>query len=461
MSWVMGVWVLVGFGWCWLCWWRKKNEMNGERSGIPNGSMGWPFIGETLDFIASGHTSRPVSFMDKRRSLYGKVFKSHLLGRPIIISTDSEVNKVILRNDGRTFIPYYPKSVTELLGQSSILKINGNLQRRVHGLIGSFLKSPQLKTQITREIEECVELSIGNWKEGQLVHLQDETKDMTFQVLVRALMSTGPGEEMKFLQREFQEFVEGLICLPVKFPGTRLYKSLKAKKRLLKFVKSIVEEKMKRTEKDSVMDVIDVLLNETCDINEQQLSIDFICGNIIEMMIPGEDSVPMIMTLADENTRLKREKTHSGEPYTWTDYMSLPFTQNVINETLRMANIINGVWRKALKDVEIKGYLIPKSWCVLASFSSIHMDEGNYENPYQFNPWRWQGKEASISNNFTPFGGGQRLCPGLELARLEVSIFLHHFITRHRWVAEEDSIVNFPTVKMKRRLPIRVTPIST
>ncbi|XP_058085868.1 3-epi-6-deoxocathasterone 23-monooxygenase CYP90C1 isoform X5 [Magnolia sinica] len=390
MSWVMGVWVLVGFGWCWLCWWRKKNEMNGERSGIPNGSMGWPFIGETLDFIASGHTSRPVSFMDKRRSLYGKVFKSHLLGRPIIISTDSEVNKVILRNDGRTFIPYYPKSVTELLGQSSILKINGNLQRRVHGLIGSFLKSPQLKTQITREIEECVELSIGNWKEGQLVHLQDETKDMTFQVLVRALMSTGPGEEMKFLQREFQEFVEGLICLPVKFPGTRLYKSLK-----------------------------------------------------------------------DENTRLKREKTHSGEPYTWTDYMSLPFTQNVINETLRMANIINGVWRKALKDVEIKGYLIPKSWCVLASFSSIHMDEGNYENPYQFNPWRWQGKEASISNNFTPFGGGQRLCPGLELARLEVSIFLHHFITRHRWVAEEDSIVNFPTVKMKRRLPIRVTPIST
>lgn len=27
----------------------------------------------------------------------------------------------------------------------------------------------------------------------------------------------------------------------------------------------------------------------------------------------------------------------------------------MISETLRMANIINGVWRKALKDVEIKG----------------------------------------------------------------------------------------------------------
>ena len=27
----------------------------------------------------------------------------------------------------------------------------------------------------------------------------------------------------------------------------------------------------------------------------------------------------------------------------------------MISETLRMANIINGVWRKAQKDVEIKG----------------------------------------------------------------------------------------------------------
>lgn len=36
------------------------------------------------------------------------------------------------------------------------------------------------------------------------------------------------------------------------------------------------------------------------------------------------------------------------------------------------------------------GYLIPKGWCVLASFSSVHMDETNYENPYEFDPWRWK-----------------------------------------------------------------------
>lgn len=55
-----------------------------------------------------------------------------------------------------------------------------------------------------------------------------------------------------------------------------------------------------------------------------------------------------------------------------------------------MANIINAVWRKALKDVEIDGYLIPKGWCVVASFTSVHMNEDTYKNPYQFDPWRWE-----------------------------------------------------------------------
>ena len=39
-----------------------------------------------------------------------------------------------------------------------------------------------------------------------------------------------------------------------------------------------------------------------------------------------------------------------------------------------------------------------------------------------------QDKDMSTCS-FTPFGGGQRLCPGLDLSRLEASIFLHHLVT--------------------------------
>ncbi|KAG6767879.1 hypothetical protein POTOM_026768 [Populus tomentosa] len=485
---------------------------------------------------------------------YGKVFKTHILGTPIIVSTDPAVNKVVLQNHGNIFIPAYPKSIREIFGEYSILQTNGTLQKKVHALIGGFLRSPQFKTRITKDIEHHVKLTLTSWKDRPLLLIQEETQKFTFKVLVKALLSLDPSDDLDFLKREFDEFIKGLICLPIKLPGTRLYKSLKAKERIFKLVKRIVEQRKLGLEKSEDQehqntipnDAVDVLLRDISgeQNDKQSLSLDFIISHIIELMIPGEETVPMSMTLAvkflsdcpvalelltvyisicifmciqsstlyidhhkieiwflislawlglrlvprkttseergtatvasswsllplliriecsEENMKLKRQKTDSGDDYCWTDYMSLQFTQNVINETLRVANIINAVWRKALKDVEIKGILIPEGWCVLTSFSSVHMDEENYENPYEFDPWRWEKTGASVKNNcFTPFGGGQRLCPGLELSRLEISIFLHHLVTTYRWIAEKDDIIYFPTVKLKKKLPIRVTSI--
>lgn len=50
---------------------------------------------------------------------------------------------------------------------------------------------------------------------------------MTFEILVKVLMSISPGEDLDIIKLEFEEFIKGLICIPIKFPGTRLYKSLK------------------------------------------------------------------------------------------------------------------------------------------------------------------------------------------------------------------------------------------
>jgi ent-kaurenoic acid hydroxylase len=32
------------------------------------------------------------------------------------------------------------------------------------------------------------------------------------------------------------------------------------------------------------------------------------------------------------------------------------------------------------------------------------------------------------AGSFIPFGAGSRLCPGSDLAKLEISIFLHYFL---------------------------------
>ncbi|KAJ6348239.1 hypothetical protein OIU76_004664 [Salix suchowensis] len=382
---------------------RIKSSSMYRKTLVPLGARGWPFIGETIDFVSCAYSDRPESFMDKRRRVYGKVFKSHIFGSPTIVSTDAEVSKFILQSDARLFVPSYPKSLTELMGKSSILLINGSLQRRIHGLIGAFFKSPHLKSQITRDMQSYVQESMAKWREDQPVFIQDETKNIAFQVLVKALISLDPGEEMELLKKQFQEFIAGLMSLPFKnIPGSQLYRSLQAKKKMVKLVQKIIQSKRDHGMISMVPgDVVQVLINDA----SEQLTDDLIADNMIDMMIPGEDSVPVLMTLAvkylsdcppalyqltEENMKLKSLKAQHGEPMCWSDYLSLPFTQTVITETLRMGNIITGVMRKAVKDIEIKGYLIPKGWCAFAYFRSVHLDENNYEWPYQFNPWRWQ-----------------------------------------------------------------------
>ncbi|KAL9228551.1 hypothetical protein vseg_004116 [Gypsophila vaccaria] len=425
-----------------------------------------------MEFISCAYSNYPESFMDKRRRLYGKVFKSHIFGKPTIVSTDAEVNKFILQSDSKVFVTSYPKSLTELMGKSSILLINGSLQRRIHGLVGSFFKSSHLKAQVTKDMTSYVTRAMDRWGDGSAtdespIFIQVEAKHIAFQVLVKALISLHPGEEMELLKKQFQEFISGLMSLPINLPGTRLYRSLQAKKEMVKVVKEIIKEKRrKRVEEVETNDVLDVLISD----QSGKLTDELMSDNIIDMMIPGEDSVPLLITLAikylsdspfalqtltEENMKVQRVKSELGEPMCWSDYLSMPFTQSVITETLRMGNIIMGVMRKAMKDVEIKGYLIPKGWCVLTYFRSVHLDDSLYDKPYHFNPWRWHGKDTT-SNNFTPFGGGQRLCPGLDLARLEASIFLHHFVTRFSWVAEDDSIIHFPTVRMRKGMPVRI-----
>uniref|UniRef100_A0A803M524 Cytochrome P450 n=1 Tax=Chenopodium quinoa TaxID=63459 RepID=A0A803M524_CHEQI len=90
--------------------------------------------------------------------------------------------------------------------------------------------------------------------------------------------------------------------------------------------------------------------------------------------------------------------------------------------------------------------------------------------------------EMTPANVFIPFGGGPRLCPGYELSRVSISIFLHRLITKYRqgigigiyvlislplmsymvwflnsWeAAEEDKLVFFPLTGTQKRYPINV-----
>ncbi|KAH7436570.1 hypothetical protein KP509_05G026200 [Ceratopteris richardii] len=504
---------------------RNRIQLRRYPENIPRGTFGLPLLGESLQFIASyrSHTS-PDAFINERRSRYGRVFTTHLFGKPTVMSMDAEVNRFILNNDGRLFVPDYPSSIQQLMGKWTILMLEGSLHKRLHGLLATFFKSDDLKEHLLPYIEAFVQQQMDTWNVNTTIYVEEETKRMSFKLVAKVLLGLDPGQTVETLQAECHNYVAGAMSLPINLPGTTFHSSLRSRSRIAELTRQIMNDRETRArelgpcvqlklhmdmlgalmedrkaasaikqqveEPQPSNNIIDDMENEVgpfdckrrmtgrrprsklaenSDAQNGSMTEEIITDNIVSFFFPSEDSVGMLMTLSvkyiSESPRalqqLREEninflEKYKGERLTWRHYfMELTFTQKVLNETLRLANITKGVIRKSLVDVHVKDFVIPKGWATFVFFRGVHLDEAIYEDAQIFNPWRWE--EKVLSSHYTPFGGGPRLCAGIDISRLMAVVFLHHLVTRYEWeMSEVDSLTQFPFLKLAKKLPINI-----
>lgn len=70
------------------------------------------------------------------------------------------------------------------------------------------------------------------------------------------------------------------------------------------------------------------------------------------------------------------------------------------------------------------------------------------------------GSTARI-DNYMPFGQGLRNCAGLELAKMEIAVFLHHLVLNYDWeIAEPDEPLAYAFPEFAKGLPIKVRKVS-
>ncbi|CAL5386704.1 unnamed protein product [Camellia sinensis] len=181
-------------------------------------------------------------------------------------------------NQIASLINSYLKAWIVLLGFSVLVGASA----WVDLLIWSFFKSSHLKAQITQDMHKYLQQSMENWRDDHPIYIQDEAKNMHW------LVSMDPGDDMEFLKKQFQEFMAGLMSLPINIPGSRLHRE---KKKMVELVHKIIEAKGKNRGRSEVAkDVADVLLNDA----SEELNDDLILDNMIDLMIPGEDSSSLL-----------------------------------------------------------------------------------------------------------------------------------------------------------------------
>ena len=164
--------------------------------------------------------------------------------------------------------------------------------------------------------------------------------------------------------------------------------------------------------------------------------------------------------------KLELEQTvGKGNSIEESDIIRLPYLQAVVKETFRLHPPVPLlIPRKALEDIEIAGFTVPKGARVFVNVWAIGRDESTWDNPHTFIPERFLRSNVDFKGqNFEliPFGAGRRICPGLPLAIRMLYLMLGSLINSFDWKLEDENMdmeEKFGITIMKAQ-PLRAVPV--
>lgn len=128
-----------------------------------------------------------------------------------------------------------------------------------------------------------------------------------------------------------------------------------------------------------------------------------------------------------------------------------------VEELLRYDSPVQGLMRRATRDLTVAGYEIPKNAIVSARYASANRDGEVFADPDRFDVRRENARRHLA------FGAGIHVCPGAALARQELAIAFQRLLQRIddiELLRTEDAPLFHPSVlhRRRRRLHVRLRP---
>ncbi|XP_048132077.1 beta-amyrin 28-monooxygenase-like [Rhodamnia argentea] len=444
---------------------------------LPPGRKGWPVLGETLRFMAAGKSGCPENFVNDRTTRHSPdVFRTNLYGEDMTVFCGASGNKFLFSGEGKYVTSWWPNSIKKITHfPENLGRLSNTDAKKRRSFLLEFLKPEELQRYIPVMDSMTRDHLATDWSPNKEVRVFPLSKRYTFALACRLFMNIRDPEIASKFASSFARVTPGLIAVPINIPGTPFNRAMEGGKAMRQeLLKIIRQRKMEISEgKDaSARDLFTRALLEGDDDGTIFYEMDA-SSKILGLLIASHETTSTSITaivnylaqyphIYDRFRQEQMEIAKSKGPtelLNWDDVQKMKYSWNVACESMRLLPPAPGAYREATKDFTFAGYTIPKGWKTFWTVHSTHKNPKYFPDPEKFDPSRFEGN-GPAPFTFVPFGGGPRMCPGKEYARLEILVFMHNLVTKFKLekaIPDEKFIYN-PSPVPVEGLRLRLQP---
>jgi hypothetical protein len=114
------------------------------------------------------------------RDRYGPIFKTSLVGHPVVVSADEELNHMVFQQEGELLQSWYPDSFVEILGRDNVGEQQGTMFKYLKNMVLRFFGPESLRESILRDVEHAVCSSLCTWSTLPAVEFKEAVSTVSF-----------------------------------------------------------------------------------------------------------------------------------------------------------------------------------------------------------------------------------------------------------------------------------------
>lgn len=399
------------------------------------GPRGWPLLGN----LPQIRPAQMHQVLERWARQYGPLYRMSFGRKPLLVISDIEICRRVLRERPGNFgrFPAFDRIISDM-GLTSLFSAEGDTWQRQRRVFMRALNIHHMAPFLPK-LDVVTQRLQGLWQRaadaGKPVTVLDDVMRYTLDVTTRFAfgydanaLETHEDPIQKHLSR-ILPMVSRRARIP--FPYWKYFK-LAADRQLdadlagvRGYVEGLIADARARIAADPALvekptNLVEALL-VTRDEDGSVFSDHDIFSNALGTLVAGEDTTAMTLAwmmyfLAGNpqaQERLHAEVVAGGAEYPWLDA--------VMSETFRLKPVAPVFFLHANVDVELGGVAVPAGTDLVLATRLGAWDESEFPDGVAFKPERWLQPQGNyVTRAPLPFGHGPRLCPGRNLAQLEI-----------------------------------------